>query len=218
MPFAQLVVGSPGSGKSTYCDGSKSCCANKISRCWKANVTQSVVHQFMGAIGRACSVVNLDPANDHTNYPVALDIRSLIKLEDIMRDDKLGPNGAILYALEELEHNFEWLEEGLKEFDQDYLLFDCPGQVELYTHHNSLRNIFYKLQKLGFRVGANIDFLGRSANEVHIVCGSPPIRLNMPHPTFVIHFKRLIIPSRHDTDGHATCECPVQNRQGVILR
>ncbi|KAH6895262.1 hypothetical protein B0T10DRAFT_477500 [Thelonectria olida] len=130
MPFAQLVLGSPGSGKSTYCDG---------------------MHQFLGAIGRACSVVNLDPANDHTNYPVALDIRNLVKLEDIMRDDKLGPNGGILYALEELEHNFEWLEEGLKEFGEDYILFDCPGQVELYTHHNSLRNIFYKLQKLGFR-------------------------------------------------------------------
>lgn len=118
------------------------------------NANFAIVHQFMGAIGRACSVVNLDPANDHTNYPVALDIRSLIKLEDIMKDDKLGPNGAILYALEELEHNFEWLEEGLKELDQDYLIFDCPGQVELYTHHNSLRNIFYKLQKLNFRVRA----------------------------------------------------------------
>lgn len=107
----------------------------------------------MGAIGRACSVVNLDPANDHTNYPCALDIRNLIKLEDIMRDDKLGPNGGILYALEELEHNYEWLEEGLKELENDYVLFDCPGQVELYTHHNSLRNIFYKLQKkMGFRV------------------------------------------------------------------
>ncbi|POR39101.1 GPN-loop GTPase 2, partial [Tolypocladium paradoxum] len=131
MPFAQLVVGSPGSGKSTYCDG---------------------MHQFMGAIGRACSVVNLDPANDHTNYPAALDIRNLIKLEDIMREDRLGPNGGILYALEELEHNFEWLEEALAEFADDYVLFDCPGQVELYTHHNSLRNIFYKLQKLEFRV------------------------------------------------------------------
>ncbi|PQK10551.1 hypothetical protein BB8028_0002g08720 [Beauveria bassiana] len=130
MPFAQLVLGSPGSGKSTYCDG---------------------MHQFMGAIGRACSVVNLDPANDHTNYPCALDIRSLVKLEDIMREDRLGPNGGILYALEELEHNYEWLEEGLKEFDQDYILFDCPGQVELYTHHNSLRNIIYKLQRSGFR-------------------------------------------------------------------
>ncbi|KAK5998265.1 GPN-loop GTPase 2 [Cladobotryum mycophilum] len=130
MSFAQLVLGSPGAGKSTYCDG---------------------MHQFMGAIGRACSVVNLDPANDHTNYPCALDIRSLVKLEDVMRDDRLGPNGGILYALEELEHNFEWLEEGLKEFGDDYILFDCPGQVELYTHHNSLRNMFYKLQKKGFR-------------------------------------------------------------------
>ncbi len=110
------------------------------------------MHQFLGAIGRACSVVNLDPANDHTNYPCALDIRSLVKLEDVMTDDRLGPNGGILYALEELEHNFEWLEEGLKELGDDYLLFDCPGQVELYTHHNALRNIFFKLQKLGYRV------------------------------------------------------------------
>lgn len=32
-----------------------------------------------------------------------------------MEDDELGPNGAVLYALEELEHNWEWLEQGLKE-------------------------------------------------------------------------------------------------------
>ncbi|CAN8102375.1 unnamed protein product [Discula destructiva] len=131
MPFAQLVLGSPGAGKSTYCDG---------------------MHQFMGAIGRQCSVVNLDPANDKTNYPCALDIRDLVTLEEIMGNDNLGPNGGVLYALEELEHNFEWLEEGLKELGEDYILFDCPGQVELYTHHNSVRNIFFKLQKLGFRL------------------------------------------------------------------
>lgn len=106
----------------------------------------------MGAIGRSCSVVNLDPANDQTNYPCALDIRNLVTLEEIMGNDNLGPNGGVLYALEELEHNFEWLEEGLKELGEDYILFDCPGQVELYTHHNSLRNIFFKLQKMGFRV------------------------------------------------------------------
>ena len=32
------------------------------------------------------------------------------------------------------------------------MLFDCPGQVELFTHHSSLRNIFYRIQKLGYRV------------------------------------------------------------------
>jgi hypothetical protein len=31
-----------------------------------------------------------------------------------MEQEALGPNGGILYALEELEHNFDWLETGLK--------------------------------------------------------------------------------------------------------
>jgi len=69
-----------------------------------------------------------------------------------MDEDNLGPNGAVLYALEELEHNMEWLEQRLGELGEDYVLFDCPGQVELYTHHSSLRNIFFRLQKLGYRL------------------------------------------------------------------
>ena len=167
MPFAQLVIGPPGSGKSTYCNG---------------------MHQFMSAIGRKCSVVNLDPANDHTSYPCALDVRDLVTLEEIMEEDTLGPNGAVLYALEEVENNVEWLTEGLRglggiflsdyilereEFGglgieiwtcrlrndwisaDDYVLFDCPGQVELFTHHFALRNIFFQIQKLGYRVCAH---------------------------------------------------------------
>ena len=131
----------------------------------------------MGAIGRACSVVNLDPANDHTNYPAALDIRTLVKLEDIMKEDRLGPNGGILYALEELEHNFEWLAEGLKEFEEDYVIFDCPGQVELYTHHNSLRNIFYKLQKKhNFRVGDPSEPDKDLSNEPSLCASTSPTR------------------------------------------
>jgi hypothetical protein len=105
MPFAQLVIGPPGAGKSTYCNG---------------------MHQFLGAIGRKCSVVNLDPANDKTSYPCALDVRDLVTLEEIMDEHKLGPNGATLYALEDLEENFEWLEEGLKQLggllDSSYIL------------------------------------------------------------------------------------------------
>ena len=106
----------------------------------------------MGAIGRACTVVNLDPANENYSYTCGLDIRTLVKLEDVMKEDNLGPNGGMLYALEALECDFDWLEDGLKEFGEDYIIFDCPGQVELYTHHGSMRNIFLKLQKIGYRV------------------------------------------------------------------
>jgi GTPase SAR1 family protein len=79
-----------------------------------------------------------------------------------MEEDDLGPNGAVLYALEELEHNMEWLEAGLSELGEDYVLFDCPGQVELYTHHSSLRNIFFRLQKLGYRVDLHFPSSARS--------------------------------------------------------
>ena len=75
----------------------------------------------MSAIGRKCSVVNLDPANDHTSYPCALDVRSLLTIDEIMKDEELGPNGAVLYALEELEHNLEWLEAGLKTLGGEYI-------------------------------------------------------------------------------------------------
>lgn len=91
MPFAQLIIGPPGSGKSTYADG---------------------MHQFLSALGRKCSVVNLDPANDHTNYPCALDIRDLVRLEDVMEEEGLGPNGGVLFALEEVEQEGGWLEGG----------------------------------------------------------------------------------------------------------
>ncbi|KAJ9613008.1 hypothetical protein H2200_002949 [Cladophialophora chaetospira] len=138
MPFAQLVIGPPGAGKSTYCNG---------------------MQQFLGAIGRKSSIVNLDPANDpiSSNYTPALDIRDLISLEQIMSDEDiaLGPNGGVLYALEELESDLDsgsgWFEEGLKRLGEDYLLFDCPGQVEIFTHHGSLRRVVARLEKMGYR-------------------------------------------------------------------
>ena len=74
-----------------------------------------------------------------------------------MAEEELGPNGGTLYALEELEHNGDWLEAGLKGLGEDYVLFDCPGQVELFTHHSSLRNVFFRIQKLGYRVRLSLQ-------------------------------------------------------------
>jgi len=141
MPFGEIVVGSPGSGKSTYCYGK---------------------HQLFSALNRPISIVNLDPANDNIPYPCAIDIASLITLQDVMLEHGLGPNGGMLYCMEYLEANYDWLEDRLKELGKDaYVLFDLPGQVELSTNHNSLKKIIERLGKSGFRVRNRASFSAR---------------------------------------------------------
>lgn len=123
--FGQVVIGPPGSGKSTYCYG---------------------MHQFLSAIGRKACIVNLDPANETPPYPnCGLDIREFVTLEDVMSDLNLGPNGGLMYALESIDENgIEILQNRIQQLadENNYLIFDCPGQVELFTHHNSLFKIF----------------------------------------------------------------------------
>ena len=52
---------------------------------------------------------------------IILDVRDLVTIDEIMEQETLGPNGGILYALEELEHNFEWLESRLQHFAGPHL-------------------------------------------------------------------------------------------------
>ncbi|PPQ84547.1 hypothetical protein CVT26_002904, partial [Gymnopilus dilepis] len=115
---------------------------------------------------RPVHIVNLDPANHDLPYPCAIDIGELVKLEDVMRERGLGPNGAMLWAMEYLEVNWDWLEGRLRGLEREaqkeggeqgdlYVLFDLPGQVELSTNHESVRNIVGRLQKqMGFRLAA----------------------------------------------------------------
>jgi GTPase SAR1 family protein len=131
--FGQVVIGSPGAGKSTYC---------------------RAVSEFLNGASRKCVVINLDPANDSLPYECAMDIRELVTIEDAMEQHKLGPNGAMLFCAEVLEKNLDsWLLPRLAQLEDAYLLFDCPGQIELFTHHDSLRNI---LQRLTFKTSLRL--------------------------------------------------------------
>ncbi|KAJ1969098.1 hypothetical protein IWQ62_000839 [Dispira parvispora] len=128
---AQLVMGPAGSGKSTYC-------ATMMSHC---EAQKRTVH-----------LVNLDPAAEYFEYPPAIDIRDLITLEDVMEELDYGPNGGLIYCMEFLMNNIEWLEEEIGNYENDYLIIDCPGQIELYTHFPVMRQVCETLQRWNFQV------------------------------------------------------------------
>mmetsp|Transcript_12949 Transcript_12949/g.27483 ORF Transcript_12949/g.27483 Transcript_12949/m.27483 type:complete len:448 (-) Transcript_12949:31-1374(-) len=166
--YGQLIIGAPGSGKTTYCDG---------------------MQQYLRLLGRDCWVVNLDPANevpssvsdaegasadnintnekseennhegdgadgDNTNtqlpYETILDVcQDVISLDAVMTELQLGPNGGLIYCMEYIEHHLgqvmKSLKERLKSSPNAYLLFDLPGQIELTAHSSVVSRIAQRL-------------------------------------------------------------------------
>lgn len=49
--------------------------------------------------------------------------------QTVMDEFDLGPNGGMVYCLEYLEKNVDWLMERLEGLNKKYLIFDFPGQV-----------------------------------------------------------------------------------------
>lgn len=116
--YAQLVIGPPGTGKSTYCF--------KMGNYLKAKF----------GVGNV-KILNLDPGNDMLPYSCDLDVCNLITVEDVMDRMKLGPNGSLLYAMQFIDDNFvdeiqakiPALFENADKGQPCWVLIDMPGQV-----------------------------------------------------------------------------------------
>ena len=127
--FGALIMGPAGAGKSTFC---------------------SSLIQHLQTTRRSCFYVNLDPAAESFAYEPDLDIRELVTLEDVMEELELGPNGGLIYCLEFLLQNLDFLSEALDPLSEEYLiLFDMPGQIELYTHVPLLPSLVQFLSRQG---------------------------------------------------------------------
>lgn len=98
--------------------------------------------RWMNNQGLDVITVNLDPGVDYLAYTPDIDIREWISLTEIMKEHNLGPNGAQIAAADLLVFNIERVKKLINEFKTNYVLFDTPGQTELFTlRHSSTRII-----------------------------------------------------------------------------
>lgn len=79
MRYAVFVTGPAGAGKSTFC---------------------SALITHAQTLGRTVHLFNLDPAAERFDHEVAIDIKNLISLEEVMEELEFGPNGGLIYCFE----------------------------------------------------------------------------------------------------------------------
>lgn len=126
--FGQIIIGPPGSGKTTYI---------------------SAMKNFYNTFNRPILLINLDPANDCKSVDIFdIDIRNLISHKDVASTFHLGPNSSFIYCFNFLSENFDWLKSRINNSNKNYILIDTPGQIEIFTSCPSFKTIINKLTNL----------------------------------------------------------------------
>lgn len=137
MPAKHLyLIGTAGSGKSTLTDA---------------------FSKWLDNEGYDSVIVNLDPGADTLFYDCDVDVRDWIKLDEIMREHGLGPNGAQIVAADMLALNIREIGKVIEGFNTDFVLIDTPGQTELFTFRQSSWAIIDSLSGESASVGYLFD-------------------------------------------------------------
>lgn len=107
-----------------------------------------------------------------------------------------------------LLNNLDWLENELGNYDNDYLVIDCPGQIELYTHFPVIaRFVSLMQQQFNFRVCATYlldsHFMDDKAKYFAGVLSAMSAMINLDIPHLNIMTKMDLV-YQHDKEGPAS--------------
>lgn len=105
--------------------------------------------RWMDENGYHALTVNLDPGAEVLAYDADVDVREWVVLGHIMEEFNLGPNGAQVVAADMMAIQSQDIAEAVGEMEADYVLFDVPGQLELFAFRSSSKRI---MENLGGRM------------------------------------------------------------------
>ena len=119
-------------------------------------------------------------------------------------------SSALFYCMEHLEDSLDdWLGDELASFtDDDYILFDCPGQVELYSHVPAFRTLADWLATHNVRVAAvyclDVQFVGEPGKFVAgcLAALAAMVQLELPHINVLTKVDLLDRPAKRALRRH----------------
>jgi GTPase SAR1 family protein len=86
--------------------------------------------------GEDAMAVNLDPGAITLPYSANVDVRDYVKVEALMEEYNLGPNGGLMVASEMMLEIIDRIASDLDDFGPDVAIVDTPGQMELFAFRN----------------------------------------------------------------------------------
>ncbi len=114
--------------------------------------------------------VNLDPSADYLPYTPSFDVRGLVRTRDIMELEGLGPNAAIVRAIDVLVERGNVICESLSKMSGEYILIDTPGQMEIVVFRPSGLKLIQLVKTASKPVGVFLldSTIGRHGTEAAI--------------------------------------------------
>ena len=99
--------------------------------------------------GYLAAAVNLDPAAEYIPYQPDFDIRGLVDARRIALERGLGPNGALVEAMEEIARRIDDIARRIAGLEAEYVLIDTPGQMEVFLFRDASWRLVDALEDIG---------------------------------------------------------------------
>jgi hypothetical protein len=108
--------------------------------CGKSTMAAAMAN-WLDEAGYPFQLVNLDPGADLSPYEADIDVRDWMTLADVMEEYGLGPNGAQIVAADMLAIYKKRIAESIDQKRGGYIIFDTPGQMELFAFREATREL-----------------------------------------------------------------------------